>query len=79
TDVGGNRECLTGPDGLVGSLVPAADAEALAAAIGTLLADRAARDRLALRAARRAERVFGLDRMLEQTENLYLRLLERSR
>ncbi|NLX98359.1 MAG: glycosyltransferase family 4 protein [Rhodopirellula sp.] len=61
TDVGGTREVFP-PDEKAARLVPADDSEALAAAIGTLVADSSLRGRLGLAACRRAERLFSADR-----------------
>ena len=69
TDVGGNGEIVR--DGETGRLVPACDAQALAAASGELLADPVAADRLA-RAALDWVRVHGsLQTMASRYTSLY--------
>lgn len=73
TDVGGNREAID--HGNTGLLVPAGDAEALAAAIGALLADGALAGRLALAAAAEARARYGWERCVQAHEELYAQLL----
>jgi glycosyltransferase involved in cell wall biosynthesis len=68
TDVGSNREVLD--DGRCGLVVPA-DAEAIARALGQVLADREEARRMGRRARDRAASQFGLDRMVRRYEELY--------
>lgn len=76
TKVGGNPEVVE--DGVTGLLVPPRDPGALARAISLLLEDPPMALSLG-RAGRQlvAER-FSIERMVRQTENLYLRLMSRS-
>jgi glycosyltransferase involved in cell wall biosynthesis len=71
--VGGNPELVVEGAGL---LVPPKDDEALAAALGKLLADQALRERFARNARRHAVDNFTLDRMRRRCEDLYANLLE---
>lgn len=73
TDVGGNAEALGEGAGVV---VAAEDAEALGRALGDLLDDEAKRETFARRARIRAERKFGLARMVDETAAWYIDLLE---
>ena len=68
TDVGGNRESLG--EGLAGILVPPHDPQALALAINQLLADGAARARLAANARARALE-YGVAEMVDAHIALY--------
>jgi glycosyltransferase involved in cell wall biosynthesis len=70
TDVGGTNELVV--DDESGLLVPPYDAEALAAALGRLLADPELRARLAAGGRRRMESCFSLDVMVGAKERLYL-------
>lgn len=74
TRVGGNPEVVD--DGMTGFLVPARDAGALAGATARILQDRALARRLGAEARRQATIGFSLDRMVRDTQDLYLRLLE---
>jgi glycosyltransferase involved in cell wall biosynthesis len=67
SDVGGTAELL-GTDGSAGLLVPAASAEAMAAAIGCLAADADHRQRLGRAARARVEQEFPLRRMIDGYE-----------
>ena len=69
SDVGGFRE-LVAEHG-AGRLVPAGQPDALAAAIGELLADPAERHRLEDAASRAANGAFSWDRIAEQTAAVY--------
>ena len=69
SDVGGFRELVE--EHGAGVLVPPGDRDALAAAIGRLLADPEARRRLEERAAAAAAGPFSWDRIAEQTASLY--------
>lgn len=68
-DSGGTGE-LVGRDGSAGLLVPANDADALAAAVTALLRDREHRTRLGTAARARIQREFPLDRMIDGYEAL---------
>ena len=69
TRVGGNGELLE--SGMTGSLVPAGDAEALAAALHSYFTDRGTARRHAKAARRVAETRFSLARMVTDYSNLY--------
>ncbi len=58
-----------------GVLVPPGDIDALAAAIGKLAGDRRLRDKLGSAGRARCREIFDHHRMVEQIENVYLRLL----
>ncbi len=75
TDVGGNREAVV--NGECGFLVAPDDLHGLAQAIRKILVDDGLRKRMAIAAQERA-RSFSLDRMLEETRNLYLSTLSGS-
>jgi glycosyltransferase involved in cell wall biosynthesis len=77
TRIGGTPEAVE--DGETGLLVPPRDAAALACAICLLLEDRELATRLGGAARQRVTEQFGMERMVRETENLYLRLLEDSR
>ena len=68
-DSGGTGE-LVGRDGSAGLLVPANDADALAAAVTALLRDQEHRTRLGTAARARIQREFPLDRMIDGYEAL---------
>ncbi|WP_287962908.1 glycosyltransferase, partial [Alcanivorax sp.] len=72
-DVPGCREVVAHDEN--GLLVPARDAAALADAIRTLLEDPARRRRLGEAGRMRAERLFGQQRVNEETLALYRELL----
>ena len=72
TDVGGNREAVHHER--TGLLVPADDAEALAAAVDRCLTDHPLRARLAEAARADAESRFAWDTCVEAHQDLYLRL-----
>lgn len=63
--------------GETGLLVPPRDADALAAALATLLSDAALRRYMGLLAEERVETYFTVDRMVDQTIALYEQLLKR--
>ena len=69
TAVGGIPELLI--PGVTGSLVPAGDAQALATAIGGLIADREARRRMGEAGRRVAETRFASQRMVSELEHVY--------
>ncbi len=73
TDVGGNRELVR--DGETGLLVPPEDAEALAAALDRLLGDPELASRLAGNGARFVRENLTVERMVDETELLYRRVL----
>jgi glycosyltransferase involved in cell wall biosynthesis len=66
----GAREIIS-PDES-GVLVPIGDAEALAAAVLRLLEDEHERERIGRHARERARTRFGLERMVDETERVYL-------
>jgi glycosyltransferase involved in cell wall biosynthesis len=76
TDVGGNREAVQ--DGVTGLLVPAGDAEALAAALAGLLADRERRLELARRARAEAVQRYRWERCVAAHQEYYAAALARS-
>ncbi len=63
-------------DGETGILVPAGDAEALAAALSALALDPARARRLGLAGRQRLESSFSLEKMVGDTESLYEELIE---
>ena len=75
TRVGGTPEAVV--DGETGLLVPPGDPRALAAAIATLLGDRALAARLGHAARLLIRERFSVDRMVAATEQIYLQLLAR--
>jgi glycosyltransferase involved in cell wall biosynthesis len=76
TSAGGSAEVVE--DGVSGLVVPPADASALAAAIGRVLADRALAARLAEAAERRVREHYGLGAMLRSLDAVYRRELARA-
>jgi len=72
TDVGGTNEAIV--DRASGLLVPAARPDALADALGTVLADRELANRLGSTARRRYEERFTLERMIDGTLTAYAEL-----
>lgn len=72
--VGGIPESV--PDGETGLLVEAGDTAAFASAIRQLASDRGMREEMGRRARERYERLFTVEQMLAQTEQVYQRLLE---
>ena len=70
SDAGGLPEVVE--HGVTGLVVPRGDTEALAAAIGSLLADADVRRRMGVAGRERALRLFDWDRSAEQFERLYL-------
>jgi glycosyltransferase involved in cell wall biosynthesis len=71
--VGGVPELVV--EGETGHVVPPSDAEALARALTTVLADRGTRERLGAAGRERVEALFGLDRMQHRHVELYAELL----
>jgi glycosyltransferase involved in cell wall biosynthesis len=74
TKVGGVSEVVR--DGVDGLLVPPGEPAALADAMLRLLAEPDLRNRMGASARRRAATCFSLERMVRQTEALYLQLLQ---
>jgi glycosyltransferase involved in cell wall biosynthesis len=72
TRAGGMPEVVA--DGETGLLVPPRDDAALAAAMVTLLTDRAARERMGTAGQRRARERFSAERMVQDTLELYTRV-----
>jgi glycosyltransferase involved in cell wall biosynthesis len=70
TRVGGVAEAVT--EGKTGLLVPAGDVPALAQALGRLMADRTLRQQLGRLGRQRFEAEFTVDRMVEQTERVWM-------
>jgi glycosyltransferase involved in cell wall biosynthesis len=77
TRVGGTPEAMD--DGVTGLLVPPEDAAALAEAVGRLIDDPARAAALGGAARETVERRFSLQRMVDDTERLYLSLLRQAR
>lgn len=77
TRVGGIPELIDHEE--TGLLVPAADPDAMARAISDLLNDPQRARKLGAAARERAHNTFSLDRMIDQTEELYRRLLSGKR
>jgi sugar transferase (PEP-CTERM/EpsH1 system associated) len=77
TRVGGAEELVA--DEETGLLVPAGDAEAMAAAIGSLLADPARRSAMGRAARARAKTGFSLPSVLQRYEQMYLQLYDAAR
>lgn len=76
SDTGGVPEVVSGEDEAL--LVPPADPAALAAALWRLFSDPDLRHRLGAAARRRAEIGFGVERMVEAYEQLYVAAAPRS-
>ncbi len=76
TDVGGNPELVV--PGLTGALVPAAEPEALAAALRRYVLDAELRHRQGAAARRCAVELFAIDAMVGRYAELYESLLSRS-
>jgi glycosyltransferase involved in cell wall biosynthesis len=77
TRVGGNPELVE--DGVSGMLVPPREPEALAAAVGRLIENPTLAQAMGRAARQRAQEHFSLERLTQETESLYLRLLLRTR
>lgn len=75
TDSGGSPEILQNGQG--GILVPVDDIETLAGQMKRLLSDPNLRRTMGRQGAQRLNRYFTMDRMLEQTETLYMEVLGR--
>jgi L-malate glycosyltransferase len=74
TATGGAREIVL--DGITGKLVAVGDAQGLARAIASVLADEGERRRMGERARLRASEHFSLERMVAETEALYTEVLD---
>lgn len=74
TDAGGNREAVV--DGVTGLLVPPRDPEALAEAIERLAGDASLRSSMGRAARERAVETFSARRMVRETEEIYMSVLE---
>lgn len=77
TDVGGNAELVT--SGQTGSIVPAANPEALAEAILSMAQDPGAANRMGAAGRADVERRFSLQSMVESYQALYDQLVDRAR
>ena len=73
TATDGAREIVE--DGHTGSIVPIGDADALAAAVASLLEDEGRRLAFGARASESARARFNLERMIEETERVYAEAL----
>jgi L-malate glycosyltransferase len=76
TTVGGNAEVIE--NGKSGLLVPPNDPQALAQAICAILQDRELAQRLGRAAKRRVTDLFSRERMVRETQDLYVQLLEKN-
>jgi glycosyltransferase involved in cell wall biosynthesis len=75
-DAGGPKEIVD--DGTTGLLVPAGDPQALAAAIGRLVASPDLREQMGREGRQRAERLFALPVILQKTDNVISSVLKKS-
>lgn len=75
TDSGGTPEMIA--DGVTGILVKAGDAAGLAAALKTLIGDRDKRLAMGRESRKRAEKEFDIKIHAKETEDLYLRVINR--
>lgn len=73
TRVGGNPEAVE--DGITGIIVPPEDPNRLAAAILELVKDENKRGQMGVAGRRRAEKLFSIEKNIEQIEKLYEELL----
>lgn len=76
TTVGGNPEIIE--DRISGLLVPPRDPDALAQAISAVLKDGELATRLGRAAKRRVTELFSRERMVRETQDLYMQLLEKN-
>lgn len=74
SDIPGIREQLI--DGKSGILVPTKDSNALASAITRMLEDKQAARRIGLEARKTVDEKFSIEKMVAETESLYLSLLK---
>ncbi len=77
TESGGVPEVVV--DGQTGLLVPPEDAQSLAGAIRTLLADGQRAQQMGVNGLARARQLFSADRVAQQVQELYQRILSKSR
>jgi glycosyltransferase involved in cell wall biosynthesis len=77
SDAGGLPEVVE--DGVTGLIVPRGDSNALADAMGSLLADPARRAEMGRAGRERALRLFDWDRTAEQFEKIYASVMARGR
>jgi len=77
TRVGGNPEAVE--DGVTGFLVPSREPEALAAAVSHLLENAPLAQAMGRAGRQRAAEQFSLERLTQETESLYIRLLMKRR
>ena len=77
SDIPGIDEVIV--QGVTGLLTPSADAQALADAISTLLADPDLCHRMGEAGRQRAQEMFTLERMIDNTEALYYSMLDERR
>ncbi|MFX0197459.1 MAG: glycosyltransferase [Candidatus Hodarchaeota archaeon] len=77
TEVGGNPDIIVNYE--TGILVPSGDADALADAICMLLGDPARFEAMGRRARERAKRLYSVETVVRQTENLYFDLAKSKR
>ena len=73
TDVGGNREAIK--NNISGILVPVGDAKSLSLAVIDLIANKSKRERIGKEARRRVVEKFSIEKMIEDTENIYYQLI----
>jgi glycosyltransferase involved in cell wall biosynthesis len=73
TSVGGTPDLLE--DGRLGKLVPPADPQALARGLAEILSSNGNLAKATVRARRSVTQRFGLERLLDDLDRLYLRLL----
>lgn len=76
TQVGGNPEVVE--DGVTGFLVPARNPQSLASAVGRLLDDPGLAVQFGQAGRERVAKLFSLEKMVKETECLYLELLRRA-
>lgn len=77
TDVGGNRELVI--DGETGYLCPTNDAKTLAERVVNLIKNEKQAERMGKSGKERIVNEFGIERMIQDTENIYMKLLEKER
>ena len=75
THVGGNTEAII--DGVTGFLVPRRDPEGIANAVLKLLNDPGLAERFGRNSRERAEKLFSLNGMVENMQDLYESLLRK--
>jgi glycosyltransferase involved in cell wall biosynthesis len=77
TDVGGNAELVV--DGITGFIIPPGDKDALVRCISILYKDPKRRESMGIKARKRVEEYFTLDKMIRNTEGFYFNCLGSSR